>query len=88
MTKLRHVPYEETQSPNTDTHLAVDEKIRTDQQRLARPAMREGFAASSGVLNEVAETGGRAKNSALKDDPRPDRTPDDLEKEHSGLADA
>lgn len=88
MTRTRIVNYEEETSPNTDTHLAVDEKIKQDRHSPAQPAMREGFAASSGVLNEVAETGGQIKNSELKDDPSPDRTPDDIEKENSGLADS
>lgn len=45
-----------TKTPNTETHMAVDEKIKTGY---TQRSMNEGFASASGVRPETAETGGR-----------------------------
>ena len=87
--KKRVVEYDETTSPNTDTHLSVDEKIRTDLANPATtPAFSEGFAASSGVRPQAAETGGRIKAEETQDDTDPDRVIDSTETEIAGLADS
>lgn len=87
--KPRMVEYDEHDSPSTETHLSVDEKIRTDLENPATTtAYEEGFDASSGIRPESAETGGRIKAPEMKDDPKNDRTPDSIERENSGLADS
>lgn len=71
----------------TETHLAVDEAMQ-DKNAQAQHVYEEGFAASSGVRQETAETGGRIKHPEMKDDSRPDRVPDSIEEENAGLADS
>ncbi len=79
---------------STETHRGVDEQIEktlddgsTADGRVEK-SYREGFAASSGIRPETAETGGRAKAPEMADDAIPDRTPDSIEKENAGLADS
>lgn len=86
--KKRVIDYDQKDSPNTDTHLSVDTKIRTDLENPATsPAFEEGFAASSGVRPQAAETGGRIKDEETLDDTDPDRVIDATEIEIAGLAD-
>lgn len=86
--KKRVVEYDQTDQPSTATHLSVDQKIDLDLRTPAQASMREGFAASSGIRPEVAETGGRVKNPQMKDDMADDRVPDSIEKQNAGLADS
>lgn len=85
--KHKIVPYEETESPNTETHLAVDEKIKLGYREGQNP-MVEGFAASSGVRPEVSASGGRINDDEKVDASNPDRVPDTIEEEIAGLADS
>lgn len=83
------IDYDAEDTPNTDTHLSVDEKIRTDLENPGNtPAFTEGFAASSGVRPQAAETGGRVKDEETQDDTDPDRVIDSTETEIAGLADS
>lgn len=82
------VEYDQKERTSTETHLSVSDKIDLDLSTPAQTAMREGFAASSGIRQEAAETGGRIKNGQMKDDPKNDRVPDSIEKQNSGLADS
>lgn len=88
MPKPKVIDYDAADSASTENHLSVDDKIRSDLNSPAQPAMREGFAASSGIRPEAAESGGRIKNGQMKDDSQGDRVPDSIEKQNSGLADS
>ena len=90
---MRHAQQKKTAASGTETHLGVDQQIEKTLQDGSSDAgsialsYREGFAASSGIRPETAETGGRAKAPEMKDDVIPDRTPDSIEEENAGLAD-
>ena len=49
---------------NSETHLAVDEKLKMGY---TRTAMNEGFASASGVRPETAESGGKVTKGEDKD---------------------
>ncbi len=92
---MRHVEYNDTPEPTgTATHRGVDAVVKETVDRGSsadaeiQQSFREGFGASSGIQPEVAETGGRAISPEMKDDARPDRVPDSVEKENAGLADS
>ncbi len=90
MTNIRHVEYDDTPDhASTGDHLSVDDKIRDDQANPGTTtAFKEGFAASSGIRPEAAESGGRLDSEEMNDDPRTTRAPDTAEKENAGLADS
>jgi hypothetical protein len=70
----------------TETHMAVDDKIK---QGHTPEAMREGYGAASGVRPGAAESGGRLEKTETGDDPRtPERKSNHLENENAGLADS
>jgi len=71
----------------TETHLSVDDKIALDLSTPAQAAMREGFAASYGIRQETAETGGRVRQGQTPDRLKDDPTPASLRNENAGLAD-
>ena len=82
------VDYEQSDTPSTETHRSVDQQIAQDLATPASASMREGFAASSGIRPETAETHGGIRAPEMKDDSKPDRVPDSIEKENAGLADS
>lgn len=85
---MRTIEYneQETDSPNTETHIATDVMMNEDFN--ASLKLEEGFAASSGIRNETAETGGRVKAPEKGDASIPAITIDKFEEENAGLADA
>ena len=87
---MRTIDYDAKDAASTENHLSVDAQIEEvidhagGQQDLA---LREGFAASSGIRPESAETGGRIDHPEMLDDTMPDPVPDIIEEENPGLAD-
>lgn len=76
--------YDET-TGNTETHLAVDERLDMED----RLAFEEGFASASGIRPETAESGGRIKHPEDKDASIDDgRIDNQLDAQDSGLADS
>lgn len=93
MARLHLIDTTKPDHSGTSNHLGVDEMIEESLQegssadgRIAK-IYEEGFAASSGVRSETADSGGRIKAPEMKDDALSDRTADSLEKENAGLAD-
>lgn len=90
---MRKINYNDKPIPTgTSTHRGVDEQMEETVKfegtsDVTDNSYREGFAASSGVRNGTAETGGRVRHPETGDDSRPDRTPDSIENENAGLAD-
>ncbi len=92
MTKpaLRHVEYDAHESASTENHRSVDaqmEEVNEHPGGEQNLAFEEGFAASSGIRPESAETGGRIDHPEMLDDSMPDPLPESLEEENPGLAD-
>ena len=91
---MRHVDYNAPDAgSSTATHRGVDEVMEDSLKKGSSAdgsvgnSYREGFAASSGIRPEAAETGGRAHAPEAKDKATPDPVPTSLEKENAGLAD-
>ena len=91
---MRRIDYNAEESGNTETHIAVDEKMRNQPAELQddfQDDLEEGFASASGVRNETAATGGRVKHPETKDEDRTNRlshrAPNPVEDENAGLAD-
>jgi len=84
--RIRDYDEKDKNSGNTETQIAVDEKIEKIYGNLQN-AYEEGFAASSGIQGGTAETNGRIKHPERIDDSHPNRTPDSIENENPGLAD-
>jgi len=89
--KKRDYDTKDSYTGGTDTHVAVDTKMRQviedGSSEGDREAFQEGFASASGIRSETAETGGRIKNPENKDAARPGSEPKVTSKENSGLAD-
>ena len=91
---MRRVNYDEKPDrTGTPTHRGVDEQMEETARfdgtgDVTGKSYREGFAASSGVRNETAETGGRVRAPEMGDNSRPDRVPNSIEEENAGLADS
>lgn len=70
---------------NTETHIAVDERLENEDLL----AFEEGFAAASGIRPETAESGGRIKHPEDKDSALNEgRVVSHIEEEDAGLADS
>ena len=76
----------EEDQANTETLIAVDESIAHKFGNLQR-AYNEGFAASSGVRGETAETSGRVLHPEKGDETSIDFPINTVEDENAGLAD-
>lgn len=85
---MRSVKSDNHPRPSTDNHLSVDATIEQNEHTYPPRAMREGFAASSGIRPETAETGGRRPYPEMEDESHPDRVPPSIEKENAGLAES
>lgn len=81
---MRRIDYGKQETASTETHLSVDENLRKRSQN----AFEEGFAASSGVRPETAETGGRVKNPEKKDSALVESTLDAVADENAGLTES
>jgi hypothetical protein len=82
--------YDET-TGNTDTHVAVDTKMKTTiklgSTKGDRNAYEEGFASASGIRPDTAASGGHIRHPESKDAPAIDPVPKSIEEENPGLAD-
>ncbi len=92
---MRHIDTTKPdQGSGTATHRGVDEMIEeslrdgSSADGLVNQSYREGFAASSGIRPESAETGGKAFAPESKDSNGTGRTVNSVEKENAGLADS
>lgn len=85
---MRKIRYESEDSPNTDNHLSVDTQMELvidhPESNQRSRALSEGFAASSGIRPETAESGGTLKHPETKDGVR---SLSSVDKENAGLAD-
>lgn len=81
-----HYNSQEKYTGNTETHIATD--VMMNENFNSSLKLEEGFAASSGIRNETAETGGRVKAPEKGDASIPAITLAKFEEENSGLADA
>ncbi len=81
-----HYDKQEKYTGSTETHVATDTMM--DDHFNDSLKLEEGFAASSGVRNETAETGGRVKAPEKRDASIPAITIDKFEEDNAGLADA
>ena len=69
----------------TETYLAVDDEINLGY---TPEAMQEGYAASSGIRPEIAESSGQSHSNENADESHnPERKSSHLENENAGLAD-
>ncbi len=87
---MRKVEYDAKDTASTENHLSVDDEMRETKHPGGEQdhAFVEGFAASSGIRPESAETGGRLDHPEVFDDLVPDPEPISLEEENAGLADS
>lgn len=87
---MRVIDYDAKDSASTENHLSVDAQM---EEVIDHPggeqdlALREGFAASSGIRPESAETGGQLDHPETLDDPTPEPVSVAADEENSGLAD-
>ena len=86
------IDYDAPDTASVENHLSVDEQMTQviDHPESGRQenAFREGFAASSGIRQEAAESGGRLGRREGKDDLRPHTVLENREEENAGLADS
>lgn len=84
---MRRIDYDkqDKNTGNTENHIAVDESIEKKFGN-SRYAYEEGFAASSGIRGETAETSGRVKHPETKDAASLEHA--SLQGENSGLAES
>ncbi len=85
---MRKINYDEPEkyTGNTEPHIATD--VMMEEGFNSSLKLEEGFAASSGIRNETAETGGRVKAPEKGDASIPAITLAKFEEENAGLADA
>ncbi len=88
MTKAHKIDPYAKYTGSTETHRAVDEHMFPKDARELQSAYEEGFAASSGIRPETAESGGRIKHPETQDHQKHPGAPDLIEEENAGLADS
>jgi hypothetical protein len=71
---------------STAEHVATGTRMQ-DKVMQQSHVYEEGFAASSGIRNETAETGGRVKHPEVKDHSNRNIAANSIEEENAGLAD-
>ena len=88
---MRKIDYDEKDTASTENHLSVDTEMKEvidHPGSIQDHAFVEGFAASSGVRQESAETGGRLDHTEILDELLPDSEPMPVDEENAGLADS
>ncbi|MES2984087.1 MAG: hypothetical protein V4735_02745 [Pseudomonadota bacterium] len=87
---MRKVDYDAKDTASTESHLSVDEEMKDviDHPGSHRDhAFTEGFAASSGIHQELAEESGQLDYPEMLAELIPDPEPFSLEEENAVLVD-
>jgi hypothetical protein len=86
---MRRIDYDapDKNTGNTENQIATDESMVKKYGNLGR-AYQEGFAASSGVRGQTAETDGGETHPETADEPSVRRIAKSVESENAGLADS
>lgn len=84
--KRRIIDYDNSESGNTETHIATDNYMDEHSDHYQN-ALVEGFASSDGIRGVTAASGGRIRHPEKSDDAIPTRIPESISNENPGLAD-